>query len=174
MDIKTRPLSKKHDLKRVTPIRMVILYALSSGAWILFSDRLLGALVTDKGLLLQLSIAKGWLYVSVMAVLLYFLFKWGYNSLQLSEKALQNDQEHLERYRLLAENVQDLIIFISPEGQIIDANEAALKRYGYSREELTNRPVRDLCLPEDQLTVPYFLQMAPKGIEFELHHVCKD
>ncbi len=174
MDIKMRPHSKRPDFKRVTPIRMVILYALSSGAWILFSDRLLGALVTDKGLLLQLSIAKGWLYVSVMAVLLYFLFKWGYNSLQLSEKALQSDQEHLERYRLLAENVQDLIIFISPEGQIIDANEAAVKRYGYTREELTNMPVRDLRLPEDQLTVPYFLQMAPNGLEFELHHVCKD
>ncbi len=174
MDIKLRQHSKGHDFKRVTPLRMVILYALISAAWILFSDHLLGVIVTDERLLLQLSIAKGWLYVAVMAVLLYFLFRWGYNSLLQSEKVLQIDREHLERYRLLAENVLDMIIFISPDGQIIDANEAALRRYGYSREELTHMPVSALRLPEDQSSVPYFLQMAPKGIELELHHVCKD
>ena len=174
MDIKMRWHSKKHNFKRVTPFRMAILYGLISGAWILFSDRLLSAIVTEHRLLLKLSIAKGWFFVVVMALLLYFLFQWGYNSLLQSAKALQKDREHLERYRLLAENVQDVIIFISPEGQIIDANEAAVKRYGYTREELTHMPVSDLRLPEDQLTVPYFLQKAPNGLQFELRHVCKD
>jgi len=153
---------------------MAILYTLISGAWILFSDRLLGAIVTDSQLVLQLSTAKGWFYVAVMAVLLYYLAQRGFNSLQRSEKALQKDREHLERYRLLAENVQDLILFISPEGQIIDANEAAVKRYGYTREELTHMPVHKLRLPEDQLTVPHFLQKATQGLQFELQHVCKD
>ena len=174
MDIKMRWHSKKDNLKRVTPFRMAILYGLISGAWILFSDRLLSAFVTDRWLLLKLSIAKGWLYVLVMALLLYFLFQWGFNSLLQSEKALEDDQEQLERYRLLAENVQDVIIFISPEGQIIDANEAAVKRYGYTQKELTHMPVSNLRLPEDQLTVPYFLQNAPRGLQFELRHVCKD
>lgn len=174
MDIIMRWHSKKHNFKRVTPFRMAILYGLISGAWILFSDRLLSAIVTDHWFLLKLSIAKGWFFVVVMALLLYFLFQWGFNSLLQSEKALQKDREHLERYRLLAENVQDVIIFISPEGQIIDANEAAVKRYGYTREELTHMPVSDLRLPEDQLTVPYFLQKAPNGLQFELRHVCKD
>ncbi|TGE37819.1 EAL domain-containing protein [Desulfosporosinus fructosivorans] len=174
MDFKKTWHSKGHGFKRVTPLRMVILYTLSSGIWILFSDRILSAIVTDRWLFLQLSIAKGWLYVAVMAVLLCFLFQWGYSSLQQSEKALQKDKEHLERFRLLAENVLDLIIFINPDGQIIDANEAAVKRYGYTREELTNMPLSNLRLPEDQLTVPYFLQKAPKGLQFELQHVCKD
>ncbi|EGW40295.1 putative PAS/PAC sensor domain protein, partial [Desulfosporosinus sp. OT] len=94
----------KLNLRRVTPMRMVILYALISGVWILFSDRLLGAIVTDHQLLLQLSIVKGWFYVTVMAIVLYFLFQWGYNSLLHSEEILQKEQEYLERYRLLAEN----------------------------------------------------------------------
>ena len=164
----------KWDLKRVTPLRMTILYALISGAWVLFSDRLLGAIVTDHRLLLRLSTAKGWFYVAVMSVLLYFLFQWGYNSLLQSEKALQKDREHLERYRLLAEDVLDLILFISPDGRIMDANEAAVKRYGYTREELTHMSLHNLRLPEDQLNVSHFLQNAPKGLRFELQHVCKD
>jgi diguanylate cyclase (GGDEF)-like protein/PAS domain S-box-containing protein len=174
MDFKMRWHSKGHDFKRNTPLRMAIIYALTSGAWVLFSNRLLEAIVKDHRLLLQLLMAKGWLYVAVMSVLLYFLFQWGYNSLLQSEKALQKDREHLERYRLLAEDVQDLIIFISPDGQIFDANEAAVKRYGYTREELTHMPVQNLRLPKDQLTVPHFLQKAPHGVQFELQHVCKD
>lgn len=174
MNVKKSCHSKGYDFKRITPLRMAIIYMLSSGIWILFSDRLLSAIVTDRRLYLQLSIAKGWFYVSVMAVLLYFLFRWGYSSLQQSEKALKQDREHLERFRLLAENVLDLIIFINPDGQIIDANEAAVKRYGYTREELTNMTLGNLRLPEDQLTVPYFLQWAPKGLQSELRHVCKD
>ncbi|EGW40291.1 bifunctional diguanylate cyclase/phosphodiesterase, partial [Desulfosporosinus sp. OT] len=70
--------------------------------------------------------------------------------------------------------VLDLIIFISPDGQIIDANEAAVKRYGYTREELTQMYVHNLRLPEDRLTVPDFLQKAQKGLQLELQHVCKD
>ncbi|KJR48645.1 diguanylate cyclase/phosphodiesterase (GGDEF & EAL domains) with PAS/PAC sensor(s) [Desulfosporosinus sp. I2] len=165
---------KKGMLNQVTPLRIVLLYALIGGLWILFSDHLLGLIVLDHYWLLQLSTAKEWLYIIVTSVLLYALVQSGFNSLQKSEKALQKDREHLERYRLLAEHVLDLIIFINPEGQIIDANEAAVKRYGYTRQELTNMPVYKLRLPEDQSSVPDFLEKAPNGMEFELKHVCKD
>ena len=174
MDFITRRHSKGHDFKWVTPLHIAILYALVSGTWILFSDRLLGATVTDHRLFLQLSIAKGWFYVAVMAILLFFLFQRECNSLQQSEKSLQKDREHLERYRLLAEDGLDSILFISPDGQIIDANEAAVKRYGYTREELTHMPVHKLRLPEDQIQISDMLQKAPGGIHFECQHLCKD
>ncbi|GAB6156078.1 hypothetical protein JCM17380_48300 [Desulfosporosinus burensis] len=166
--------SRKWKWNQVTPLRITILYALTGGLWILFSDHLLGLIVSDHSVLLYLSTVKGWLYVTVTSVLLYALIQWGFTSLQKSEKVLKKDREHLERYQLLAEHVLDLIIFIRPDGQIIDANEAAVQRYGYTREELTNMPVHQLRLPEDQLSVATFLEKAPKGIQFELKHVCKD
>jgi diguanylate cyclase (GGDEF)-like protein/PAS domain S-box-containing protein len=174
MDDKMRSHSEGHDFKKVTPFRLAILYALISGVWILLLDRLLGAIVTDHRLLLQLSIAKDCFYVVAMGVLSYFLFQWGYNSIQQSEKALQKEQEHLERYRLLADDVLDLIMFISPNGQIIDANEAAVKRYGYTHEELVHKSIQDLRLPEDRLKIADLLQKASGGIHFECVHVCKD
>lgn len=167
-------LGETKKLKQATPLRITLFYAVLGGLWILFSDRILGLIVWDKGLLIQISIAKGWVYIVVTSVLLYCLIQGGYNSLQTSEKALQEDREHLERYRLLAENVMDLIIFIRPDGLIIDANEAAVQRYGYTREELTNMPVRKLRLPEDHSSVATFLEQAPNGYEIELKHVCKD
>lgn len=164
----------KWDLRRVTPLRMAILYALSGGLWILFSDSLLGFIVTDHRLLIQLSTAKGWLYITVTAVLLYFLFHLGLNSLQRTEKALREDREHLVRYRLLAEDSMEIILFIRPNGQIIDANEAAVRRYGYTLEELVHRSIQNLSLPEDQLEVVDLNQKALGGIHFECLHLCKD
>ncbi|MCB8816514.1 sensor domain-containing protein [Desulfosporosinus shakirovi] len=164
----------KWDFSKITPLRIVILYGLTGWIWILFSDGSIALIISDQLELLKLSTLKGGLFVLVTAILLYFLIQSGYNSLQKSEQALKKDWAVLERYRLLADEVQDIIIFISPEGQIMDANEAAVKRYGYTRQELTNMPVNKLRLPEDQLTVPFFLQNAPKGMRFELKHVCKD
>jgi len=164
----------KWNLSQVTPLRITILYGLLGLLWVLFSDRLLGFINLDHQTLLGLSTFKGGLFILITAILLYFLIQFGYNSLQESEKALIKDRANLERYRLLADEVLDIIIFISTDGQIIDANEAAVKRYGYTRQEFTNMPFSKLRLPEDQLTVPYFLQNAPKGMQFELKHVCKD
>lgn len=165
---------KKCNLSQVTPLRITILYGLIGLLWIHFSDRLLGLIESDQQMFLKLSTFKGTLFVLVTAFLFYFLIQFGYNSLQKSEKALIKDRANLERYRLLADEVLDIIIFISPDGQIIDANEAAVKRYGYTRQELISMPVHKLRLPEDQLTVPCFLQNAPQGMQFELKHVCKD
>ncbi|MBP1759861.1 MAG: domain S-box/diguanylate cyclase protein [Firmicutes bacterium] len=166
--------NKKCNLSQVTPLRITILYGLIGLLWIHFSDRLLGLIESDQQMFLKLSTFKGTLFVLVTAFLFYFLIQFGYNSLQKSEKALIKDRANLERYRLLADEVLDIIIFISPDGQIIDANEAAVKRYGYTRQELISMPVHKLRLPEDQLTVPCFLQNAPQGMQFELKHVCKD
>ncbi|SHI17414.1 sensor domain-containing protein [Desulfosporosinus lacus] len=164
----------KWNFSKITPLRIAILYGLTSWIWILFSDGLIALIISNQQELLKFSTLKGGLFVLVTAILLYFLIQSGYSSLQKSEQALKKEWAALERYRLLADEVQDIIIFISPEGQIIDANEAAVKRYGYTRQELTNMPVNKLRLPEDQLTVPCFLQNAPKGMQFELKHVCKD
>ncbi|HBV89049.1 MAG TPA: GGDEF domain-containing protein [Desulfosporosinus sp.] len=167
-------MNYKWNFSQVTPLRIAILYGLVGWLWILFSDRLLGRIETNDQKLLQLSTFKGGLFILVTSILLYLLIHYGYKTLQKSEQALIKDRAVLERYRLLADEVLDIIIFISPEGQIIDANEAAVKRYGYSRDELTNMPFSKLRLPEDHSTVPYFLQNAPKGMQFELKHICKD
>ncbi|KGK86373.1 diguanylate cyclase [Desulfosporosinus sp. HMP52] len=164
----------KCNLGKVTPLSIAALYGFISMLWILFSDHLLTFIIADQEMILKLSTLKGAVFVAVTAILLYSLIKVGYNTLQESENTLKKDRANLERYRLLADEVPDIIIFISPDGQIIDANEAAVKRYGYTREELTNMPVHKLRVPEDQITVPFFLKNAPKGMQFELKHVCKD
>ncbi len=56
-------------------LRIVLLYASFATLWILFSDRLLGLLVRDHDTLLALSILKGFLYVIVSSLLLFWLLR---------------------------------------------------------------------------------------------------
>lgn len=84
------------------------------------------------------------------------------------------DREHLERYRLLAEDSLEIILFIHPDGRIIDANEAAVNRYGYTREELIHLHIQDLRMLEDESVLLNLLEKARLGIQFESLHGCKD
>lgn len=164
----------KEKLMRVTPLRMTILYALCGGLWILFSDYLLGLIVKNSELLTRLSIAKGWLFIAVTAALFYLIFHLGCKTLQQAKRALQEDREQLVRYRLLAVDSMEIILFIRPNGLIIDANDAAVKRYGYTHEELVQRSIQDLCLAEEQHEMEDLLQKALGGFQVECQHLCKD
>ena len=81
----------------------------------------------------------------------------------------------LARYHLLSEQTRDLILFIRPDGRIVEANRAALAAYGYDRETLLTMTIYDL---RDAATVPLVpLQMAQadtQGIRFETVHRCQD
>jgi signal transduction histidine kinase len=55
------------------PIQTALLYLVISALWILFSDRLLDAFVTDRSLLNSLQTLKGWVFAGLTAVILYLL-----------------------------------------------------------------------------------------------------
>ena len=49
-----------------------------------------------------------------------------------------------ERYELLARHTHDIVLFLSREGRVIEANDSAVRAYGYSRDELLALSVADL------------------------------
>jgi len=69
---------------------------------------------------------------------------------QQAEAALKESEE---RYRSIFENSHAVMVLVDPEtGAIMDANPAACRYYGYSREQLTARKVTDLnTLPPEQV-----------------------
>lgn len=81
----------------------------------------------------------------------------------------------LTQYRLLADMVRDVMLFVHPDGRIAEGNQAALDAYGYTREELLTRTVYDLRLPEDADLVSRQLATANAGgVRFETIHRRKD
>jgi two-component system, sensor histidine kinase and response regulator len=55
--------------------RIVLLYAVFAAAWILFSDRLVSQLWADPELVVTASTAKGWAFVAVTSLLLWFALR---------------------------------------------------------------------------------------------------
>ena len=59
-------------------------------------------------------------------------------------------EKELSRYRILAEQAQDILLFIRREdGSLIEVNQAAVRAYGYSQSELLQMTFNDVQSPDD-------------------------
>ena len=108
-------------------LRVALLYALFGGLWILLSDRLLAALITDISLLTTMQTYKGWVYVAISALLIYFLLRRELAAQEITENKLRESEE---RYRLLFETSIDAFLLTAPDGSILAANPAACSSSG--------------------------------------------
>ncbi len=88
----------------------------------------------------------------------------------------KRSEEVLQRYQLLSQNARDIILFIRlADGQILEANQAAVQAYGYDRQELVTKNIRDLRAPETESILKEQLNRANvAGIFFETLHCRKD
>jgi two-component system NtrC family sensor kinase len=66
-----------------------------------------------------------------------------------------------ECYHLACENVRDALLFIrASDGHILEANRAAIERYGYERAELLSLTIYDLHAPETRRIVTERMSQA--------------
>ncbi len=84
--------------------------------------------------------------------------------------------EILNCYELLIRHGRDVILFVRlKDGGILEANAAAEKTYGYSRDELLNMTVFDLRKNDSLPLIPSQMKEAQnRGILFETIHLRKD
>ncbi|MEG6510846.1 PAS domain S-box protein [Desulforamulus ruminis] len=84
-------------------------------------------------------------------------------------------EEILQRYQLLSERVNDIILMADSHGRLIEANGAAERAYGYRREELLSLHLADLRDPETLAVYKDQLKQAvARGALFETSHRRKD
>ncbi|WP_415034207.1 response regulator [Azonexus sp.] len=124
--------------------QIIGVYSLFASLWILFSDKVLTLLSDDKQALLQLSIAKGWLFVLVTAALLYFLLTqyWGrYN------RAVQEQINTLHLLETIANSSLDAIFAIDLEGRYLVFNRAAGEFIGKPANSVIGHSLRELFPP---------------------------
>ncbi|MCX7842105.1 MAG: ATP-binding protein [Clostridia bacterium] len=80
---------------RLVPLRISLIYFFISFLWILLSDRLLEILIKEHDSLIIISTYKGWLYVAVIAVVLYTLLDRAFKKVEETEKKLAESYEEL-------------------------------------------------------------------------------
>jgi PAS domain S-box-containing protein len=84
-------------------------------------------------------------------------------------------EEELKRYQLLSENSRDIVLFLRCDGQIIEANNAAIKAYGYDKAELLSLKIDALREPPTHALIAEQMKQADaQGILFETNHRRQD
>lgn len=80
----------------LSPFRIAAIYAIAGVLWILFSDRMLFHFIEDPHTLTRFQTYKGWLFIIVTALLLYWLINRYASEMKHSEEELIKYKEHLE------------------------------------------------------------------------------
>jgi two-component sensor histidine kinase len=140
---------KKHSIF-APAFRIVLPYLTLGAAWILFSDRLLLLVVDDPNKLLVLSTAKGWLYVLITGILLFWLVCKEMRRQASLETSLREGLA--EKGALLAElnhrvknNLQIIASILNLEAEDIDSAEAR------ELNDRTRARIRSMSLAHERL-----------------------
>src|SRR3990172_7874919 len=113
--------------------RVAVLYAIFGGLWILLSDRLLAAFITDTSRLSTLQTYKGWAFVALSAWLIYSLLRRELTLRRIAETGLRESEEH---YRLMGQNAEDMIWTMNLDFQLTYVSPAVERALGYSAQEI--------------------------------------
>ncbi len=98
------------------------------------------------------------------------------------KRAMVHLEESERRYKALLNNQNDVILLhralTDDYAPFTEVNDAAIRRYGYSREELLTMSIRDLADPEithQHRQSAFLTTIVEKGLEvFESVHIAKD
>lgn len=83
--------------------------------------------------------------------------------------------EIMKKHFMLIENAQDILLYINSHGKIIDANKAAVEKYGYTQSELLNMKLNQLSFScKTAECCQHMGKSASKGVVFECIHMKKD
>ncbi|CAD5951233.1 Multi-sensor signal transduction histidine kinase [Planktothrix tepida] len=120
--------------------QITLIYAITGGLWIAFSDHLLALLAHYPYSITVFQTIKGWFFILITSLLLYYLIRQETQRLQLSEK----------RYRdLFLNHPQPIGVYDLKTLKFLAVNEAAIAHYGYSESEFLKMTILDLCSPEE-------------------------
>jgi diguanylate cyclase (GGDEF)-like protein/PAS domain S-box-containing protein len=122
-----------------TAFRIVIIYMAISVSWVLFSDWVL--IYFFKSEVEWLQNAKGSFYILLSGFLYYDLIQKGIKA------AIDNEKQ----YRLIVENVSELITILDRNGKIIYASPSFQKIVGYSSKECEGKFIFEFIHREDRV-----------------------
>lgn len=121
-------------------MRLACIYAAFAALWILLSDKAVGLLFQDPGMITLISMLKGWFFVVVTSLLLYVLARRLINqALEYSLREHEARAESLRANQLLAaivDSSSDAIFAKDLEGRYIISNRETARVIGKPAEQM--------------------------------------
>lgn len=151
-------------------LRVALLYLLIGGGWILFSDRILEALVQDAAELSRWQSVKGIGFVLTMAVLLYLERAHDIRQKRREEELLS------QRVALFDQAPNPIWVVDLQDLRFLEVNPAAEQFYGYTRAEFCRMKLSDLRTPEEKAGIHTMVDILSREgyYRYTTRHICKD
>ena len=151
---------KDHDVHRSkrsgltgAALRIVVIYALFAGLWILLSDTAVAWLFADPGQITLVSTIKGWLFVAVTSLLLYGLIRRYAGQIVAASRrevaALKEQSRTFELLSAIVDNSTDAIFAKDRDGRYLLANREAARAMGKPVSEVVGLRDADI-LPQER------------------------
>lgn len=126
-------------MRTFKPLQIALFYLILGFVWILGSDLLLGQFASvfslSPGTIAFLSVAKGFVYVTITAILLYLL-------INRRLKYLTQNRDDFKRF--FRDNPNPMWIYDLATAKFLLVNKAATKQYGFSEKEFRKMTLYDI------------------------------
>jgi PAS domain S-box-containing protein len=152
--------------------RISAFYWLLASLWILVSDYVLFAFPGSTAFIP--SSLKGFAFVTLTAILLFYMMRTAFKKQALFHQQAQAAQMDF-RFLFMA-NPLPMFVFDLETYMFLDVNEAAVRHYGYTREEFLKMHAKDIRPPEEVPRMYAYLERIGNALEGagEWRHVRKD
>ncbi|KKO04987.1 hypothetical protein LCGC14_0078060 [marine sediment metagenome] len=118
----------------------------------------------------------GLLLSLVCGILSWFLMRQPAKLNKLVEEKTALLKSSQDRYRLLIEEASDCIVLSDFSGNVLDINPYGVQMFGYNKDELLTKNLKDLVSTEDSIQLPsrFFKLKEGKTIRSERNFIKKD
>ncbi|KFL35127.1 MULTISPECIES: EAL domain-containing protein [unclassified Sulfurospirillum] len=159
---------------RISPLRIVLIYALFATLWILFSDHLVESLIDNVAYLTLIQTYKGLFFIVVTSLLLYGLIRATVTKLEMMQKKLKVHEERLE-YVIQGSNLGYWDWDYVHQHHVV--NDKWLSFLGLKREDIENDVTdwEERIHPEDRMLTHKAVEHTikhhqPYVVEFRMRH----
>ena len=149
---------------KLSPLRIIGIYLLIGVSWILLTDSLIQRFVTDLDTLSLIQTYKGWLFVSLSAIVFYFL-------ISLHDRELKRTQRESsvksELFQKLFDRIPAMITLYNPRLEQFTVNNAFVETLGYTNEDVAEMDLLERAYPDPKIREEATKHMSSPGKEWK-------
>jgi PAS domain S-box-containing protein len=135
-------------LRQTGLVKIILIYLIVGGVWILFSDSILHSITSDETIYNYISTAIGLIFILFTAGLLYYLINKYSSEIEQAEVNLHESEK---RYKGLADSLPQMLFEIDKEGIITFTNQASYKMFGYTEDIFkSDFSIYETIVPEER------------------------
>lgn len=126
------------------PFMIAAIYFIIGAVWIYYSEKWISVIATTPALVTWLGTVKGWCFIAVTTIMLYWLIWVHFRKIFAARNALECQKKDLEA---VLQAFPDYIFTVSKDGRIMDCKAGVATELFTQPESLLDKHLRDI-LPE--------------------------